>query len=117
MPIDFYETDENLVIKASLPGVNLKDVDICVRGDLLTISGEYKDEPELKKTENVCQERFTGKFSRTITLPEEVKIDKAEATMENGILTLTVPRCEESKPRSIPVKAGKPALHKGSSAK
>lgn len=105
LPIDMYETDEALVIKASLPGVDPKDVDITVTGNTLTIKGEFREEEEGKRGSVHFQERRYGKFQRSVTLPSTVDPDKAEAEFKNGVLTLTLPKIEEAKPKHIPVKA------------
>ncbi len=105
LPVDMYETDEALVIKASVPGVDPKDVDITVTGNTLTIKGEFREEEEGKRGSVHFQERRFGKFQRSITLPSTVDPDKAEAEFKNGVLTLTLPKIEEAKPKHIPVKA------------
>jgi HSP20 family protein len=105
LPIDMYETDEALVIKATLPGVEPKDVDITVTGNTLTIKGEIREEEEGKRGTVHFQERRYGKFQRSISLPSTVDPNKAEAEFKNGILTLTLPKVEEAKPKRIPVKA------------
>ena len=106
IPLDIQQTGDHVVVKASLPGVKLEDVDISITGDVLTIKGELKAEEETKKAEYVYQERFSGEFSRSVVLPPEgLDTEKAKAVMENGILTLTIPRSEEAKPKSIKVKA------------
>jgi HSP20 family protein len=105
LPLDIQKTDDHVVVKASMPGVKLEDVDISISGDVLTIKGEIKSEEETKKAEYVCHERFSGEFSRSVMLPEGLDTEKAEALMENGILTLTIPKSEEAKPKSIKVKA------------
>jgi HSP20 family protein len=93
-----------VVVKASLPGVKPEDVDITISGDTLTIKGETKTEEEVKREDYLYQERRYGSFSRTIALPSSLQTDKAEATFENGVLTLTIPKIEEVKPKTIKVK-------------
>jgi HSP20 family protein len=105
MPLDIEQTKDQLVIKVSLPGVKLEDVDISISGNVLTIKGETKEEEKTKEAEYVCRERFIGEFSRSLSLPEGLDTEKAEAVMANGILTLTIPKSEEAKPKSIKVKA------------
>lgn len=105
LPIDMYETDDALVIKASVPGVDPKDVEITVTGNTLTVKGEFREEEEGKRGSVHFQERRYGKFQRSVSLPSTVNADKAEAEFRNGILTLTLPKIEEAKPKRIPIKA------------
>jgi HSP20 family protein len=105
MPIDMYQTPNEVVIKAALPGIKPEDVDIGISGDTLTIKGEAKVEEEIEEEDYLCQEHRYGSFSRSVTLPSSLSTDKAEADFENGMLTLTIPKAEEVKPRMIKVKA------------
>lgn len=107
IPIDMYQTANDVVVKASLPGVKPEEVDISITGDTLTIRGEHKEEHEAKQEDYFCKERRYGAFSRSVMLPVQVKTDKAEATFENGTLTLTLPKAEEVKPKQIKIKATK----------
>ena len=104
-PIDAYQTDEDLVVKVALPGVKAEDVEITIAGDSLHIKGEVKAEEEVEREDYFCQECRYGTFSRTMSLPIPVKTEKAEATFERGILTVTIPKSEEIKPKTIKVKA------------
>jgi HSP20 family protein len=103
--IDLYETDEAVVLKAPIAGVQPEDLDISIAGDTLTIKGETTAEEEIKRENYYCQERRFGAFSRSVTLPVPVVAEEAEATFENGVLTLTLPKAEEIKPKAIKVKA------------
>jgi len=105
VPIDMYQTKDNVVVKASLPDVKPEEVDITISGDILTIKGEHKEEQETKDKDYFCRECRYGAFSRSVTIPVEVKSDKAEAVFENGVLTLTIPKAEKVKPKQIKVKA------------
>jgi HSP20 family protein len=104
LAVDVYETDQDVVIKTSLPGVKPEDIDISVVGDTVTIKGEAKEESEVKEESYVRRERRFGSFCRTVPLPNQVVADKAEARFEHGVLTLTLPKAEEVKPKSIKVK-------------
>lgn len=108
VPIEIYETDDNLVVKAALPGVKPEEVDITLTGDTLTIKGEHKEEKERKEAKYLYREMRQGSFSRSITLPLETDSDKAAATFENGILIVTLPKAEELKPHNIKIKVGSP---------
>jgi HSP20 family protein len=105
VPLDMYQTADDIVIKAALPGIKPEEVDISITGDALTIKGEHKEEKEVKQEDYFRKEHRYGAFSRSIVLPRSLKTDKAEATFENGVLTLTVPKAEEVKPQQIKVKA------------
>ena len=103
--IDMYQTPEHLVVKASLPGVKPEDVEITITGDCLSIKGEARVQEEVNREDYLFQEHRYGAFARTITLPVALSTEKAEASFEDGILTLTIPRAEEAKPKTIKVKA------------
>lgn len=104
LPLDMYQTANDVVVKAALPGLKAEEVDISITGDTLTIKGEHKEEQEVKQENYLCKERRYGAFSRSVQIPVQVKSDKAEAIFENGVLTLTLPKAEEVKPRQIKVK-------------
>jgi HSP20 family protein len=103
--LDIYQTPSEIVVKAALPGVKPEDVSIDITGETLTIKGESKAEQEVKREDYLYQERRYGAFSRSMVLPGGLKSDKAEATMEDGVLNLTIPKAEELKPKVIKVKA------------
>ena len=106
-PIDMYHTDNDVVVKATQPGVKPEEIEIAITGDTLTIKGETetKAEDEAKREDYLYQEHRYGAFSRSVTLPSGLNTDEAEATFDNGILTLTIPKAEEVKPKQIKVKA------------
>jgi HSP20 family protein len=104
VPLDMYESDGNLVIKADLPGLKAESVDVSIVNDTLTIKGEYQSEEE-REEENVhLKERRYGKFQRAIRLPTGVDTEATEATFEDGVLMLTLPKTAEARPKQIPVK-------------
>jgi HSP20 family protein len=105
MAVDVYETKDQVVIKAALPGVKPEETEVTITGDTLTIRGESKEEKEVKEESYIRKERHFGSFARSVTLPAGLEADKAEATFENGVLTLKIPKSEQVKPRSIKVKA------------
>ena len=103
--IDMYQTDDEIVVKASLPGIKADEVQINVTGEVLTLKGEIKhDEDKKEKAWHIHEQRY-GSFERSVALPTDVVADKAKAEFENGILTITLPKAEEVKPRTITVKA------------
>jgi HSP20 family protein len=103
--LDVYQALNEVVVKAALPGLKPEDVSIDITGETLTIRGETKAEQEIKKEDYIYRERRYGAFSRSLVLPSGLKPDKAEPTMEDGVLTLTIPKAEGVKPKAIKVKA------------
>jgi HSP20 family protein len=103
--IDMYQTADDVVIRAALPGFKADEVQINVTGDVLVLRGEMKHEEEKKERAWHMREQRWGSFERSIALPTDVRADKANADFENGILTITLPKAEEVKPKTINVKA------------
>jgi HSP20 family protein len=101
--LDVYETDEALVVRASLPGVKPEDVEVTITGETLTIKGESKREEEEKKTNYYRQESWYGTFARSLTLPSQVEAEKTEAIFEHGVLKLTIPKVAAARPKTIKV--------------
>jgi len=99
--VDAYSTPESLVVEAALPGIRPEDVEISVLGDTLTISGTSRDEQERDDEGYSYREIRRGSFSRTLSLPAGLNPDSAQARFENGLLRLTIPKAEESRPRQI----------------
>ena len=100
--LDLSQTNDDVVAMVELPGMRKEDIDISLHDGMLTISGERKDEtPEGDKTART--ERFVGKFRRSISLPTRVDVNKVNATYKDGILTVTLPKAEEVKPKQIQV--------------
>ena len=104
LPVDVYETDEEVVVEASLPGVKPEEVHVSVTGDRLTIKGESETEEEEQEHDYYRKERRYGSFERALTLPVEVDADKAKATFENGELSLHLPKIAAEKPTTIEIK-------------
>jgi HSP20 family protein len=100
-----YQTEDEVVVKATLPGLKAEDVDISVTGETLTLRGEYKQENEQKNAHYHIREQRSGSFERSLLLPTEVKADKAVADFVNGLLTISMPIAEEVKPKSIAIEA------------
>ena len=101
--LDVYEDKDNLIVKAELPGMKREEIDLSFHDGTLTISGERKYEEKNEGAQTYRAERFFGKFHRTLTLPKPVQSDKAKATYKDGILTVTLPKTEEAKPKQIQV--------------
>jgi len=104
-PVDLYETDDDVVVKASLPGVKPEDVHISVTGETLTIKAEAKSETEETNPNYYRQERHFGSYQRSLALPVRVDADKADASFEHGVLNLRLPKVAEVKAKTIEVKA------------
>jgi HSP20 family protein len=105
--VDIYENEGNLVLKAELPGIDPKDVDVRVENNVLTLRGERKFESEVKRDKYHRVERAYGTFSRSFTLPNVVDTDKIKAEYKDGVLQVTLPQREEAKPKQIQVAVGK----------
>jgi len=103
--IDLYQTDDEVVVKASLPGLKSDDVPISITSDVLTLSGEFKQEDEKKDATYHIREHRYGSFERSVMLPTDVETDQARADFENGILTISLPKAETVKPKTINIKA------------
>ena len=102
--VDMYQTDNDIVVKAALPGIKAEEVQINVTGDLLTIKGEVKQKEEVKEKAYHLREQRWGAFERTLALPTDVVADKAKAEFDNGVLVITLPKAEAVKPKTISIK-------------
>ncbi|HUH96438.1 MAG TPA: Hsp20/alpha crystallin family protein [Anaerolineales bacterium] len=103
--IDMYQTDNDVVVKAALPGLKADDVQINITGDTLSIQGEMKEKNETKEKNYHIREQRWGTFQRSVMLPTSIVSDKAKAEFEDGVLTITLPKAEEVKPKVVTVKA------------
>src|SRR3984957_7528733 len=108
--VDIYETEHELVVKADLPDVDPKDLDIRVENNLLTIRGERKFEKKVNEENYLRVERAYGSFSRRFSLANTFNAEAINAGYQNGVLTLTIPKREEAKPKQIKVNVGTPAV-------
>lgn len=102
--VDVSETAQEVIVQAELPGVDPKEIDISVQGNLLTLKGERKQEKEEQGTNYHRIERSFGAFSRTLQLPAEVNVDKVNAVYKNGVLKITLPKTEAAAAKKIEVK-------------
>ena len=102
-PVDIYETNEGIVLKVELPGVNKDDVSVEVKENVLTLKGERLLDPEIKDEHYYRKERSFGKFNRSFSLQEPIKPDLIKAGFKDGVLTVEVPRPEEERPKQITV--------------
>jgi HSP20 family protein len=101
---DIFVTEDDVLVQMAIPGANPDDINVSVTGDTVTVSGEMRSPQEGRKGQAYLQETWSGRFQRSFTLPLEVDANKAEASFENGVLTLTLPKSEATKPRKIQVK-------------
>lgn len=102
--VDIAEQDDQYIVKVELPGVHKDDVKITLESNILTIRGEKKQEKEITEDNYHRVERSYGSFQRSFTLPTTVKADKIDAGVKDGILTVSLPKVEEAKPKQIEVK-------------
>jgi HSP20 family protein len=105
-PMDLVEDDEHFLVRADLPGVEEKDVNVELQDNVLTISGERKSDAEQHKEGYYRIERAYGAFSRSLTLPEGIDPEGIKAGFANGVLELRVPKPEERKPRKVAINVG-----------
>jgi HSP20 family protein len=105
--VDVKESEKEFIIKAELPGVEEKDVEVTVTDNVVTIKGEKKEEKEDKGKNYYYMERSYGSFNRVIPLTEEIESDKAEASFKNGVLNITIPKSQTAKAKGtkVPIKA------------
>jgi HSP20 family protein len=103
--LDVYTTPEAVVAKAALPGVKAEDVEITIADDVVTIAGSFKEEKETLEAGYTHKELSRGAFRRSFSAPAALKADAAKAVFKDGLLTLTIPRAEEVKPRHVKVEA------------
>ena len=106
-PVDIFETDHDVVMKAELPGADPKDVELRVEDGMLYLKGQRKFENEVKEENYHRVERAYGSFTRSFALPSSVVSDKAKAEYKDGVLTLTLPKREEAKPKTIQINVSK----------
>jgi HSP20 family protein len=104
--LDVHEDKDNFIVRVELPGMKREDIDVSLHDGALSISGERKTEKKYEEAEVYRTERFFGKFQRTVTLPVPVAPDKVKAQYKDGILTVTLPKTEEAKPKQIDVNVG-----------
>lgn len=108
--IDVHQTPDEVVISAALPGLKPEDVEITITGQTLSIRGEFKEDAAIDRDMYLYRERRYGAFHRQLQLPVRVQGDRSTATFEDGVLTLSIPKAEEVKPRQIQVTATPPTV-------
>ena len=105
LPLDVYTTPSEIVLTANVPGLKPEEVEVTLEGDTLTLRGEFK--PPMENVDYIFQERPYGKFSRTLTINVPMDHEKVEAAFENGVLTITLPKAEAARPKTIKVETKK----------
>ena len=103
--LDLYEDKDNLVLRAEVPGMKKEDIDISLHENTITISGERRNEKKYEGSETSREERVFGRFTRTLQLPKQVDTGKVKASYKDGVLTVTLPKAEEAKPRQIQIQS------------
>ncbi len=110
LPVDAYATEDAIILVADVPGLKPEDLDVTLEGDTLTIRGEIKPQ---EKQNYLLRERMSGRFERVLTINTPIETNKVEATFENGVLTLVLPKAEAVKPKQIKVNAVKSVTGNG----
>jgi len=103
LALDAYQTADNVIIKAPLAGVKPEDINVAMSDNVITIKGQRKEEHEVKKDDYLLQECFWGSFSRSLELPSECDLEKAQATLKNGILIITMPKTGKNKTKVLKI--------------
>ncbi len=104
LTIDVYQTDGDIVIKSTIAGVKPEDLDVAINNDMVTIKGDRKQEDTVEGENYYYQECYWGSFSRSVVLPVDVVVEKAEASLKNGILTIRLPKAQTNKTKKIQVR-------------
>lgn len=104
LTIDVFQTDDDIVIKSTIAGVNPEDLDVSINNDMITIKGERKFEEEVSEENFYYQECYWGSFSRSVVLPVDVVSEKIEAALKNGILTIKLPKADTNRTKKIKVR-------------
>jgi HSP20 family protein len=102
--VDMVDRKDEVILRADLPGLEQKDIEVSVEEGVLTIRGERKEEKEVKEQDYYCCERWAGRFERSFTLPTGVDADKVRATFKNGILEVHLPKVEKAKGKKVEIK-------------
>ena len=103
--LDLYEDSNNLVVRAELPGMKKEDIELSLHDNVITVSGERKNETKYDGGQTSREERFFGRFTRSMKLPKQVDSAKVKAAYKDGVLTVTLPKAEDAKPRQIQIKS------------
>lgn len=103
LTVDVYQTDDDIVIKSTIAGVTVDDMDIAITNDMVTIKGKRNPDEHIDAADYYYQELYWGPFSRSVILPEDIDVEKASASMKNGILTLRLPKLAKSRMKKVKI--------------
>ena len=103
--LDLYEDKDNLVLRAEIPGLKKEDIDISVHENVVSITGERRSEKKVEGDQSAREERSYGRFTRSLKLPKQVDANRVKAAYKDGILSITLAKAEEAKPRQIEIKS------------
>ena len=106
IPVDVTQEGDDIVVRASVPGLKPEDISVTLEDGLLTIEGETKSESEVSESDYLLRERRVGRFRRSLRLPDTADADKAQPSYENGVLTIAVPKQEARKAKRLEIKTG-----------
>lgn len=104
LAVDVYQDKDNVIVKSTIAGVKPEDLDISISPDTVTIQGERRQEEEIREENYLYQECYWGTFSRTISLPVEIDVERAEAGLRDGILTIVLPKASRSRTKKVKVR-------------
>src|SRR3989338_56688 len=103
LTVDVYQTDNDIVIKSTIAGVVADDIDVSITSDMITIKGKRVPDETIDASDYYHQELYWGPFSRSVILPEDIDVEKAAASMKNGILTLRLPKLAKSRMKKVKI--------------
>ncbi len=103
LTVDVYQTDDDIVIKSTIAGVTVDDIDISIASDMITIKGKRHPDEHIEESSYYYQELYWGPFSRSIILPEDIDVEKASASMKNGVLTVRLPKLAKSRMKKVKI--------------
>ncbi len=103
LTVDVYQTDEDIVIKSAIAGVTAEEIDISITSDMITIKGTRSTDEDIPTSDYYHQELYWGPFSRSVILPEDIDVEKASASMKNGVLTICLPKLASSRMKKVKV--------------
>lgn len=103
LTVDVYQNDDEIVIKSTIAGVTVDDIDISIANDMITVKGKRAPDENIEPSDYYYQELYWGPFSRSIILPEDIDVEKANASMKNGILTVRLPKLAKSRMKKVKI--------------